>query len=126
MLSLVVCSVLVVGSCEKSAGKGGTSSISGRVQVLDVNGLGQVQDEYWGMDEDVFIVYGDADMAYDDKVSCSYDGSYRFDYLTPGVYTLFSYSDCDTCNDGKMVVKTAVEILENKTEYTAPNIVIYK
>ena len=122
---LAIC-VLAFASCSKEPGKGGTSSISGKVKVYDVNGLGEIQEEYWAMDEDVFIVYGENDQTYDDKFACSYDGSYRFDYLTPGKYTLFVYSECDTCPDSKMVVKTVVDVLEKKTEYTAPNLVIYK
>jgi hypothetical protein len=113
-------------ACTKEPGKGGTSTISGKVKVYDINGLGDTLDEYWAMDEDVFIIYGDNDETYDDKISCSYDGSYRFDYLTPGVYTLFAYSDCDTCNDGRMVVKKTIEVLEKKTEYTVPDISIFK
>src|SRR5688500_8864694 len=115
-------SILAFAACEKAPGEGGTSSISGKLKVYDVNGLGDTVDEYWAMDEDVFIIYGDNDETYDDKFSCSYDGSFRFDYLTPGTYTLFAYSDCDTCPDFRTPVKKVVEITDKKTEYTAPHL----
>jgi len=123
-LSFVSC--LLIFSCEKEPGKGGTSSITGKVKVYDINGVGDTINSYYGMDEDVFIVYGDNDNTYDDKFSCSFDGSYRFDYLTIGTYTLFAYSRCDTCNDGMTVSKKTIEITANKSENPVSDLTILK
>lgn len=117
---------IVLLSCNKEPGRGGTSSLVGKVHVYDVNGIGDTINEFDGMDEDVFILYGEDDNTYDDKFACSFDGSYRFDYLTPGTYTLFAYSRCDTCPDGQRPVKRTVQILEKKTEYTVPDLNILK
>jgi hypothetical protein len=113
-------------SCNKEPGRGGTSSITGKVLVYNINSLGDTTAQYYGMDEDVFIVYGDKDLTYDDKFACSYDGSYRFDYLTPGEYTLYSYSRCDTCEDGMIPVFRKVQIQDKKTVYEVSDLIILK
>jgi hypothetical protein len=113
-------------SCNKEAGRGGTSSILGKVHVYNINGIGDTLSEYDAMDEDVYIIYGDADNTYDDKISCSYDGTYRFDYLTPGTYKIYVYSRCDTCDDGVKPVFKTIEITEKKTEYPVSNLNILK
>jgi hypothetical protein len=113
-------------SCNKEPGRGGTSSITGKVYVYDINGIGDTIGGYYAMDEDVYIIYGDKDLTYDDKFACSYDGSYRFDYLTPGTYTLFAYSRCDTCDDGTQAVFKTVQIQEKKTVYELTDLNILK
>ncbi|MBK6952599.1 MAG: hypothetical protein IPO32_00155 [Crocinitomicaceae bacterium] len=113
-------------SCNKEPGRGGTSSITGKVHVYNINSIGDTTDEYYAMDEDVFIIYGDNDLTYDDKFSCSYDGSYRFDYLTPGEYTIFAYSRCDTCDDGVTPVFKTIQIQDKKTEYSVSDLNILK
>jgi hypothetical protein len=113
-------------SCNKDAGRGGTSSVYGKVHVYNINGIGDTLGEFDGMDEDVYIIYGDADETYDDKFSCSYDGSFRFDYLTEGTYRVFAYSRCDTCDDGVTPVFKTIEINEKKTEFNVGNIYILK
>lgn len=56
------------------------------------------KDTIVGCDEDVFIVYGNHEYGFDDKVKTSYDGSFRFDYLNDGNYKIFVYDDN---SDGK-------------------------
>lgn len=113
-------------SCNKEPGRGGTSSITGKVHVYNINSLGDTTAQYYGMDEDVYIVYGDKDSTYDDKFACSFDGSYRFDYLTPGEYTLFAYSRCDTCDDGMVPVFRKIQIQEKKMVYEVADLYILK
>lgn len=122
----ILTSISLLFACNKEAGRGGTSSITGKVHVYNINGIGDTLDDFDGMDEDVFIIYGDADQTYDDKFACSYDGTYRFDYLTPGTYTVFAYSRCDTCDDGVQPVFKTIEITEKKTEYTIGTLNILK
>lgn len=113
-------------SCNKEVGEGGTSSITGKVWVVNTNNSGAVVGEYYGMDYDVFIIYGENNSTYSDKFSTSYDGSYAFHYLTPGKYTLFAYSKCDTCASGQDVIKKTVEITEKKQEITVEDLIIYE
>ena len=83
-------------SCKKIEGEGGGSSISGDVLVwkrLYVQSNIADSVSYPGAQEDVYITYGSDDAYIDDKVECSYDGSFTFRYLQPGTYTVFGYSE---------------------------------
>lgn len=87
---------IVICSCSKEAGVGGKATIQGKLYVLDYNLNGELKDEYYGPDEDVFIVYGDAAF-YGDKVKTHYDGTFQFPFLNEGSYQIYAYSRCDTC-----------------------------
>jgi hypothetical protein len=113
-------------SCNKKEGLGGTSSITGKVIVNDYNGSGVLIATYPGQDEDVFIIYGNDNTTYSDKVSTSFDGTYRFDNLTTGTYKLYSYSKCDTCASGQNEALITVEITQKKQVVVAPDIIIKK
>jgi len=110
-VSIFLLSALV--GCHQPEGEGGTSAIYGRVYAYNYNGSGVLQGEYFAPDEDVFIIYGSGDNYYDDSYKTSFDGSFRFQYLRPGTYTLFVYSDCDTCDSGTVAVSQTVEITSN-------------
>ena len=84
-----------LNSCKKQEGTGGTSSISGTV-IADVifdnkNGdtLGTNQKL---ANTSVYICYG-TDSIPSDNIKTSYNGSFRFDYLQKGSYTLYVLSD---------------------------------
>lgn len=82
--------------CRKFEGEGGRASISGKILVherLYINGICTDTVTYVGSKEDVYIIYGDDDMMYDDKIDASLDGSFKFSYLQPGTYTIYAYSN---------------------------------
>lgn len=106
--------ILALASCQKTEGEGGTLTLRGKVWVDDYTNAGNYKGSYWGMDEDVFIIYGD-NATYDDATSTNYDGTYEFRNLYPGTYTIFAYSDCDTCTSGTIPVLQTIEI-EGKGE----------
>ena len=84
-----------VTECKKVEGDGGRASISGNVVInerLYVNGLVTDTVTYNGAAEDLYIIYGDGDVMYDDKIEASYDGTFKFEFLQPGTYTIFGYS----------------------------------
>jgi phosphatidate phosphatase PAH1 len=106
-------------SCSKYEGTGGKSSIMGKIELnqrLYVNGKLTDSVSLVGAKEDVFIVYGDEDAMIDDKVECSYDGTFKFTYLQPGTYTIFAYSELfntgknTTNNDDDFYIKQPVKI----------------
>lgn len=138
-------------SCQKEAGVGGTSTIIGKIKTyelshFDVPGSNQRVDtlrSYLHADEEVYIIYGEEDNFYDDSYETSFDGSFRFDNLRKGTYTLFIYSDCESdtsglaaisqsnpiyaqqlastiwksdCIDGEFAVTMKVEITENNKQ----------
>ena len=90
---------LLIASCEKQAGEGGTSSIQGSVYKLSTyfNVLTQQIDTIsYQLDskKDVYIIYSDDENDfYDDNVETNWNGQYRFDNLRKGDYTLFVYAD---------------------------------
>lgn len=133
LLSLLSClPIIAFMACEKPAGEGGTSSIEGKVLVVNLNADGDtIYAPYYGMDKDVYIIYGNEDQTYDDKFATSLDGSYEFKYLTPGTYTIYAYSECvecpdgcDTCPEGVKAVIQTVEITEKKQNIVLEDLVI--
>lgn len=99
--------------CSKEEGVGGNASVSGMIYVQDVSEVsGAVLSTYKAMDKDVYIIYGDHEV-YDDKTSTSYNGRFQFKYLYPGSYTVYIYSECDTCAAGEEA-KIIEFTLENK------------
>lgn len=102
-------------SCEKPAGEGGTSSIKGKVYAREYNSnYTLLTAEYFAEEEDVYIIYGE-DSIYSDDFKTSYDGSFVFNYLRKGKYTLFAYSDDSTftSQSGNVAKMVEVEITED-------------
>jgi hypothetical protein len=127
LLALIISISFV--SCEKQEGIGGTSSITGKVVVRQYNFNFTILTEppYYATDEDVFIVYGD-DVVYGDKTSSNYNGTYRFEYLHEGTYTIYAYSE-DSANyptQHKIPVIRTVEISGKNKEVIVDDIVILK
>lgn len=124
ILSILLLSV----ACTKEEGKGGLASISGVVMVQPINeNLEKVGDPYPCSDEKIYISYG-ANQTVDDDVDASPNGTFIFDYLVPGSYTIFAYSD-DTVNYKSpipLTIKKQVELSNKKDKATLDTIVIYK
>jgi len=119
---------LLVVSCKKEEGIGGTSTIKGKVVVREYNAnFTELTEQYYATDEDVFIVYGD-DPVYGDKTSTGFDGTYEFNYLREGNYTVYGYSK-DSANyptKHMIPVKVNVSISGKKKTVEAKDIVILK
>jgi hypothetical protein len=118
--------ILGLASCEKGPGEGGTSTIRGRVVVHDYNGdFTILRDTFPAAKEDVYIIYGD-DYVYGDKFETSYDGSYEFNYLQEGSYTVYAYSkDSTSLIIAKIVaVMKQVEITGKNQIVEVPDIII--
>ncbi len=106
--------ILICAGCVKSAGLGGRAKIKGKLtgsfyyddQLLMANGSGILNDE------DVYIVYGTDDTYFDDDIKTSYDGSFEFNYLRPGTYTVFFYENCFPCAGLQSPKLMTVEITE--------------
>jgi hypothetical protein len=108
-----VAALLLLTSCEKEAGEGGNSSIKGYVHVTDYDAfLINVQGEYPGADEDVYIIYGN-DISYGDRIRTGPDGVFEFKYLREGDYKVYVYS-ADTSLAGKVAVMKNVSITGKK------------
>ncbi|MBK9730269.1 MAG: hypothetical protein IPO83_03105 [Chitinophagaceae bacterium] len=112
-------------SCTKGPGEGGTSTIKGKIYIQDYNGAGQLQAEYYAPEERVYLIFGDDDF-YGLDTRTSYDGTYEFKYLKKGSYTVFAYSDCDTCASSVTPASMQVEISENHATVELEDIILIK
>jgi len=99
-------------SCKKVEGPGGGAVIKGILVEQKYNALGNVIAQYPAANQSVYLIYGTADQFYDDDIKTSYDGSFVFNYLQKGTYTVFAYEDDATQPSGKNVVKNSFEITE--------------
>jgi hypothetical protein len=120
--------LIVASSCSKEEGPGGNCTIEGKVYVLDYNQeLTTKLDEFYGSEIDVYLIYGD-DIIYSEDFKTNYDGSYRFNYLRPGKYTLFTYSEDTTgvSEDNKITIFKTVEFTKNNVTSTVEDFVIVK
>ena len=116
-LGLIMLIGLSMSSCRKGEGKGGKATITGKVYVDYYNQSGSSIDKsYYARDKDVFIVYGN-NTFYDDKVATHHDGSYQFDYLMPGNYTIYTYSkDVDGSADNPRILVLEEVTISSKKE----------
>ena len=86
--------LIILFSCNKEEGFGGSSSIEG--YVYDVihydNNYSFTTDTFPALDKDVFIEFG-YDLGIGERKRTGRDGYYRFDYLRKGIYTVYALSD---------------------------------
>lgn len=123
---LLLLSLLI--ACKKEAGEGGTSTVTGKVWVLDFNSeYTHINAEYFGAKEDVYIIYGNDDV-YSKSFETSFDGTYRFEHLTKGKYKVFCYSEDTTGSipGGEFAVIREVEITSNNQVVEVEDLVIVK
>ncbi len=118
----------------KQAGKGGNSSVKGKIFLRDYNvAFTSLDTAYYKPDEDVLIIFGN-DTINDDNTKTSYDGSFQFNGLRKGIYKVYAYSkdsakihDCFGCTTipDSAVIKT-IEITANNQEIILPDMVIFR
>lgn len=120
--------ILIFSGCSKTEGEGGLATIYGKVNVLDYNSdFTILKDDYYAADEDVFIVYGD-DSIYSDKFKTDYTGTFRFQNLRKGKYTVYTLSKDSTglAESGYIPVKEEITITERKEIYETEDLVIIR
>lgn len=118
--------LLLVSSCAKDAGEGGSSTIKGKVYAKYYNKtFTSLIGETYAPKKDVYIVYGD-DASYGDKQETCYDGSFEFKYLRKGKYKVYAYSlDTTLTNPATQFgVIEEVEITKNGETVITNDIVI--
>jgi hypothetical protein len=120
-LFITVLALSIIG-CRKEAGEGGNSSIVGKVKTLEYSN-GWLVGEYYTPEARVYVMYGNSTI-YDDDMRTHFDGSYQFNFLYPGSYTVFAYSQCDTCTSGTEVKMATVEITDKNQVVEVPDLII--
>lgn len=122
--------LLMLNSCKKEAGEGGTSFIKGRVYAKYYNkNFTLLADSAYAPDIDIYIIYGD-EFSYGERKRTSYNGTYEFKYLQKGTYKIFAYTRDSTGTYRNLVNQYAndlpviqeVEITKNKQTVEVPDI----
>ena len=104
---LLLITIVCFNACEKPEGKGGKSTIKGRLYALNCyDSVQTVGDDDALNAQRVYLVYGD-NSAFDDNMQTSEDGSFEFNYLRPGNYKIFAYST-DSNGAESAVIKEVV------------------
>ena len=127
---IIFFSIFAIVSCRKDEGPGGTSRIKGKLKIENFNSQGTVlEGTYAGADLDVYIMYGDKDSTADDDVKSSVDGSFEFNFLENGKYTIYIYEDLLPAVAGASTKKAVIystEITKRKSEIDLGEIIIKK
>ncbi|MFT3738605.1 MAG: hypothetical protein QM786_07585 [Breznakibacter sp.] len=91
---------LAAVSCEKGEGFGGTSTIKGVVMTEEWNAefTRKKAADHPAQEKEVYLVFGDDDDFYGDKVDTDYQGRFEFKYLREGTYVVYVYSKDPTKN----------------------------
>lgn len=112
---LLILPLFFLVGCHTGPGPGGKSSIRGKVCEHKYNyNFSYLFGSYDASDHDVYIIYGD-DLVYGEKFSTHHDGTFEFNYLLPGTYTVFCYSkDSSNTSLTDVVVDTTFEISGRK------------
>lgn len=89
-----ICAIAIFTACKKGPGEGGRAFIKGKIYVKNYKAYPDttLQAEYFGQDENVFIVFGEGP-GIGKSVKSSYDGSFQFEYLRKGKYKVYALSD---------------------------------
>ena len=108
-LMVLLASALVMPSCNKGPGEGGTGTVQGFVKLVHHpdDDYTLTPDTMVAAKTDVFIIYGDEDF-FGDDVETNAEGMYQFEYLRPGEYTVFAYSTLPSGE--KVAVSETVEL----------------
>ncbi|MBC8267093.1 MAG: hypothetical protein H8E84_09025 [Flavobacteriales bacterium] len=133
MNKILILLIFVIGfsSCEKQAGEGGTAIIQGRVMNYSISFNGSSNDTtiFPKSKKDVYIIYSSNENdVYDDNFETNWDGTYRFEFLRKGDYTIFIYQDSTivgNINYDYPVFKH-IEITSNNSTNTLDDFLIFK
>ena len=107
-LTLMVMALLLP-SCNKGPGEGGTGTVQGFVKLVHHpdDDYTLTPDTMAAAKTDVFIIYGN-EAFFGDDVETNAEGMYQFEYLRPGEYTVFAYSTLPSGE--KVAVSETVEL----------------
>jgi len=112
-ISLIIFSLF---ACERDEGFGGDASISGSLMIKEYNNdMSVLLDEYPASDQNIYLIFGDNTTVGED-VETSNKGHFSFEYLTPGDYEIYYYSDDTATGSGHGEVAFLQSITLSKKE----------
>lgn len=107
---------MFLAGCAKEAGVGGKATVTGVIEQ-DVYNITGFLHTIGAQNQDIFLTYGVDDQYVDDKLETGYTGDFKIEYLRPGDYTVFTYSDSWTTPIGAdSVVLATFSITEKNQE----------
>ena len=123
LLMVLLALALIMPSCNKGPGEGGTGTVQGFVKLVHHpdDDYTLTPDTMVAAKTDVFIIYGD-EAYFGDDVETNANGMYQFEYLRPGNYTVFAYS---TLPSGKKVAVSETVELQRGTIANVPTLYIH-
>ena len=115
--------VLMMPSCNKGPGEGGTGTVQGFVKLVHHpdDDYTLTPDTMAAAKTDVFIIYGEENF-YGNDIETDANGMYRFEYLRPGDYTIYSYS---TLPSGEKIAVSETVSLARGTVAQVPTLYIH-
>ena len=122
LLTLMVLA-LMLPSCNKGPGEGGTGTVQGFVKLVHHpdDDYTLTPDTMAAAKTDVFIIYGN-EAFFGDDVETNAEGMYQFEYLRPGEYTVFAYS---TLPSGEKVAVSETFELQRGAVAKVPTLYIH-
>jgi hypothetical protein len=130
---LFITTILALTACEKPAGEGGTSKISGNVTYFTTTFNAQTSNMdtiyYPKANKDIYIIYSDNENdIFDDNTETDWNGNFHFQYLRKGDYTIYTYVDSIVVNTitYDYPVFKHVSITSNNSTNTLSDFVIQK
>tara|TARA_B100000674_G_scaffold30748_1_gene21686 strand:+ start:218 stop:610 length:393 start_codon:yes stop_codon:yes gene_type:complete len=122
IISSVFLVSILIYSCRKVEGPGGSVTIKGI--VVERNHVGNAVFEYPAADQDVYLIYGNENSFYDDDIKTSFDGSFEFRYLQKGDYQVFVYEEDNAEPSGTSEILIPINASENNQIITLDTIYI--
>ena len=122
IISSVFLLTILIYSCRKVEGPGGSVTIKGI--VVERNHVGNAVFEYPAADQDVYLIYGNENSFYDDDIKTSFDGSFEFRYLQKGDYQVFVYEENNAEPSGTSEILIPINASENNQIITLDTIYI--
>jgi hypothetical protein len=120
--------ILILSSCNKQEGPGGTATLKGKIKVKEYNqDFTVLKAEYYAQAENVYLIYGD-DNIYSEDFKTGPDGSFEFSYLRKGKYGIFAYEADSTgvSPTGMKPLYKMIEISKNNSVVDIGDITIIK
>jgi hypothetical protein len=123
LLMALLVLALIMPSCNKGPGEGGTGTVQGYVKLVHHpdDDYTLTPDTMVAAKTDVFIIYGD-EPYFGNDVETGTDGMYQFEYLRPGDYTVFAYS---TLPSGEKVAVSELVNLQHGAVVNVPTLYIH-
>lgn len=118
LLTAIVALTGFLSSCSQPEGVGGNSHIKGKIRINYYNeDFSELlsSEPTVAKDEDVYLIFGNDSVAGEDTKT-SFTGDFEFEYLWPGKYKLYYYSEDTTgLSPDKVEVVTEINLGKNET-----------